>query len=564
MSSGSVHGVDTSPSEGDDDNGGTTSGASETATAGETTGNADETTAGVPSAPGIFPPPPGLEPSAYYAVQLVDADGIEHDSFVYLNEARVVDSGGNHGADRQAGRSMSWTTFTINEPTTIRVTRLAGGSGGVLARPSHHDIAVMDMGDGVVELEVEPGQKLSLEYPDELTDCYYGFTECIEHALMIFADQTEPSPLAGYPDAMVYEVEPGTHADGLVNELGDLEGRPVVRFKPGVHDIGYWQVPNSVDHVHLDGGAYVRGAIDVVPMGPPPDPDDYQSQWADFELREDFTLTGHGVLSGSTIPWHTNKFFEFEAPDSWWRFIRLLQLSSAHVTLRDVTLVDSPYWTISFTNDDDPRTEAVMENFKIVGGWTYNNDGLPLPEGLRSRVADCFVHANDDAFKIYNSGSTVENCVVWQSENGASFQLGWFPKSIENVTVRDIDIIHSESWYHPGNNLGVVNYANAGGTGTIANLTFSELRVEGNIMRVLGLAPAGGQIIQDIQFEGLRLDQLNLDPQGEGRFNYIDTTGGADVTNVRFVDFQIGGELVLDTTAAKLSGSGLAGAVSFE
>ena len=124
-----------------------------------------------------------------------------------------------------------------------------------------------------------------------------------------------------------------------------------------------------------------------------------------------------------------------------------MQLAVADVTLEDVTIANSPHWVLTFINDDDARTQGTFDNFKMVGAWTYNNDGLPNPTGSSSYIRNAFIHADDDAFKIYNSDSRIENCVVWQSNNGAVFQFGWFPKTCSNVEVSNIDVIHFENWY---------------------------------------------------------------------------------------------------------------------
>ena len=87
-----------------------------------------------------------------------------------------------------------------------------------------------------------------------------------------------------YREADVYRPDPGTYANNaqilgisapVVSTLGNAKGRKVVVFGPGVYVIGYWKVPNNVEHIHLEGGAIVYGAIDVLPLGPAPKSDDY-------------------------------------------------------------------------------------------------------------------------------------------------------------------------------------------------------------------------------------------------------------------------------------------------
>jgi len=129
--------------------------------------------------------------------------------------------------------------------------------------------------------------------------------------------------------------------------LGDAEGKKIVVFGPGVYDIGYWKVPNNVEHIHLEGGAIVYGTIDVLPLGHEPKSDDYlQSQR--LTLRPDFRLTGHGILSGRKIPWHMTKDFDYCLDACWWKEVVMVQLAVANITVTDITIANSPQFVFTF------------------------------------------------------------------------------------------------------------------------------------------------------------------------------------------------------------------------
>ena len=324
-------------------------------------------------------------------------------------------------------------------------------------------------GERSVEFSLAPGQKVSVEFPHAIRqNCFSGpphGVPCVMEALMIFADRPSAADaLAGIAESDIAHIAPRLHAvvkpvgnlpgkSAHACTLGDAGGRRVVVFEPGVHDLGYWPVPNNVEHIHFAPGAVVFGALDVLPLGREPGALDlnqtYRDAWAKETLRKEFQLTGAGILSGAKLPWHLKKDFTYHRDDHWWQHVKLLQLAVENIIVRDVTLVDSPYWVLSFLNDTDRRSRGRFENFKMVGAWSYNNDGLPVPGG-GSLVRDAFIHANDDALKLYHSGARVENCVVWQGNNGAVFQFGWFPKTVRDVRVRDMDIIHNENWYGVG------------------------------------------------------------------------------------------------------------------
>lgn len=508
----------------------------------------------------LYPAPSGRAASDQYKVEIQDSKGNWKEAYVYLNDAR---SDGN-GSDRQKDRSFSYVTFELNQALKVRVKRKEGATGSVKIRPSRLGISTTTVNSSTVEFTLKPKQKVSVEFGNEMKKCYfYDDAQCMKDILVLFADEPADNELSSYSNSEIYYVSAGNHKSGYKSTLGNANGKSVVVFQPGVYDIGYWAVPTNIDHIHVEGGALVYGAIDVQPYGNP-DPNDYQNGWRQFNLKESFKLTGHGVISGSNIRWHLNKFGVYEQNDMWWRLIKGVQFAVENLTLKDVTIEDSPYWVMSFANDDDNRTKGTMTNFKLVGAWTYNNDGTPIPEGANSSISDCFIHANDDAFKLYNSDSSINNCVVWQSENGAVFQTGWFPKTIDNVTTSNIDVIWLENWYHPGNNLGLLNFANAGGGGTISNLNFNNIYVEGNVMRIIGLSPSNGQKFDGITFKNLIVDQMNYDSQGTGRFNYLTPSGSSSIKNVTFDNFKVAGNKVDNANEAKLETSGSVSNITFK
>jgi hypothetical protein len=129
---------------------------------------------------------------------------------------------------------------------------------------------------------------VSVEFDTATTKCYGNKVDCVRDILMIFADQKDAeSPLAGYSPNDVYRPSPGNYAPTatisgitapVVSMLGYADNKKVVVFGPGVYTIGYWEVPNSVAHIHIEGGAIVYGAINVLPQGPAPTAEDYLNQ----------------------------------------------------------------------------------------------------------------------------------------------------------------------------------------------------------------------------------------------------------------------------------------------
>lgn len=531
-------------------------------------------------APVLYPTPAGIQPSPHFEI-LVEIDGRWEPTFVNFDPARTSGS----GSGDEAGRSFSWTTFEAGRPVRVRVRRLEGDGGEVTLRPRRPGRVARSIEPGTVEFSMTPGLKISVEFEADIkTSCFTGPPHgipCVKRALAVFCDPLrDVSALADIPREEILVVEPGLHrelvplGDEAVGQtagrstLGNCEGKRVVVFSPGVHEIGYWQVPNSIDHVHLEGGAVVFGALDVIPQGREPFHDAatilrvYRDGWRQETLRPGFSLTGPGILSGARLPWHLKKDFTVTRRDDWWAHVKLVQLAAERVRVEDITLVNSPHWVLSFINDADSRTRGTFENFKMLGAWTYNNDGLPNPSGPGSHIRDAFIHADDDAFKLYNGGSTIENCVVWQANNGAVFQLGWFPKTVGGIRIRDIDVIHFENWYGVGQvNRAVFNYANAGGPGLIEDIEFHDIRIEGPVLRLFGFQATGGQVIRDLSFHRLSVPGgMGVGRLGSPGANYFI----GEITGFTFHDFTLGGTRVASPGDARFEfGTGAGGGFTF-
>ena len=516
--------------------------------------------------------PTGETASPHYEVSVIDNNGIARRSFVYFDPARQVTTPGNHGTDLQAGRSFSWTTFETDGAVKVQVVRTKGGFKTARLRPIRLGLVPTTLNPSTIEFVVSPGQKVSVEFDTAIGKCYYDNVECVRDILMIFADsKTATSPVATYSESDVYRPSPGTYATNatimgvvapVVSTLGNAKGKKVVVFGPGAYVIGYWKVPNNVEHIHLEGGAIVDGAIDVLPLGPAPKSDDYL-QWRRFKLRSDFKITGHGILSGRKIPWHMTRDFDYCLDTCWWKEVKLVQLAVANITVTDVTIANSPQFAFTFANGADPRTTGVFEGYKVVAQWSYNNDGTKIP--AQGRIKNCFVQANDDIFILNNSGTRIEDCTLWQFGNGAAFQLGWFGKNISGISVSRIDLIHSETWWGPGDNSGLLNFAKAqpgAGPGEIRDISFRDVRLEGKTLRLVGLTPHLGQKINDIRFANVSVESWRHDASSSERSNYLDANDGGSINGVAFDNVTVGGQILTQANSSTLGRLKASGDVS--
>lgn len=225
-------------------------------------------------------------------------------------------------------------------------------------------------------------------------------------------------------------------ADPLEKDVSSANDPNVVYFGPGVHEIGDGFKLRSDTILYLAGGAYVKGRIDSRDI-------------------ENITIAGRGILSGE----------DYERKTA-----HLVQLrNTRNLLIEGVTLVNSPHFNLSLRGKNH-----TVRNVKMIG-WYFSTDGVCT--GYDSLVEDCFFKVNDDAVKLYQSGMIVRDCVIWQMENGAPFQISWnMPSDNHGFHVSDIDIIRVEhQWDNPNE---AVFDAIHGGRGHMSDYVFEDIRIE--------------------------------------------------------------------------------------
>jgi polygalacturonase len=180
--------------------------------------------------------------------------------------------------------------------------------------------------------------------------------------------------------------------------------------------------------------------------------------------------TKFGSADGPVIP--------FERPG------RLITFSKCqNVLLRDVTITDSPLWTVHL----DRCNDVVVSGVRIPNPLAVpNNDGIHLTSCSNVRISDCQIFAGDDAIAITSIGDprhhqilggdplgpgnteniTVTNCVL-QSRSTA-LRVGYTGGDVKNCTFTNIIIRES--------NRGLL--VNVRDQASVENLLFSNIIIE--------------------------------------------------------------------------------------
>lgn len=134
---------------------------------------------------------------------------------------------------------------------------------------------------------------------------------------------------------------------------------------------------------------------------------------------ENIKISGgkNSIISGQGATWKTSK--DYIRRPSLIRFV-----NCKNIELTDLSLFDSPCWTIHLLNCENVK----ITNINIVSKWCGNNDGIDI-DGCRDvYVSNCTIDSGDDALVIKNTKNieckniVIENCKI--NTGWAAFKIG--------------------------------------------------------------------------------------------------------------------------------------------
>lgn len=470
--------------------------------------------------------------STFYDVRVATAAAPEtkYDSFPYMSIPRggrdkwgYADKDGAEFADA-ANLTMSWTSFLYSTDTWVEVSLRSGtisSANDVTIRPSALNLSKQMVNSTTIRVLVPyspKGYRFSVEFKGQLYSAYNdmsGYSGELNDAGVGRSIHTEPrNAMLVFAEPMVSEAEAArlvpTGASGSIyhvaqGQVDNLDSitQEIVYFAPGVYYMPWnyhAKLPAGVKWVYLAPGAYVKGAF----------------QFMDDSIGV-YKLTGFGVISGEKYvyePDTANGYMHRVASNCHGSCVKLLRLQSSdmqqYLDLQGVTFNEPPYHSFVVYGNEDTMQMRV-ENFKQVGAWYWQTDGLELY--TNGSMRDTFFHSNDDVLKIYHDNLGIENTVIWKNENGPVIQWGWSPRNMSNVTVRDTYVIHNKMyWTDVKTNTCVVNAApHWSSTGapdaatTVANLFFENLFIEGKTncaLRLYALSNTANIHIKNFSVDG--------------------------------------------------------------
>ncbi|MEK4850039.1 glycoside hydrolase family 28 protein [Paenibacillus sp. FSL H7-0756] len=225
----------------------------------------------------------------------------------------------------------------------------------------------------------------------------------------------------------------------------DCDGGGTVYIPAGTFLTGAVRLRSNIE-LHVSPGAVLSFSTD---------PADYpvvESRWEGVKQEvhmpciygaglRNVSITGSGTIDGNGEPWwekHRSRPEELEYPRP-----RLIGFDDcSRVTLRDLTLVNSPSWTVNPIN----CSNVMIDNLSILNpADSPNTDGIN-PESCRDvRISNCHIDVGDDCIAI-KAGTedtreripceniTITNCVMVHG-HGAVVLGSEMSGDIRNVTI---------------------------------------------------------------------------------------------------------------------------------
>ena len=465
--------------------------------------------------------------SDYYRVYVQDAAGQWTEAPV--RDALCSDAARYHGSiwndwdnSKRLRDTMAFSIFEhpFDGPVKVRVKKLRGSFAACQVRPSDYGIQAVQVGDNTVELTLPAYErrKVSVEFDGDRF-----------HNLFLLPYRPDPDK----PDP----------ADPNVFYYG-----------PGEHDAGRITLRSS-QTLYLDYGAMVYGEIVIA--------------------GDDCTVAGHGVLSGEKLRhWGEN----WSNGDILVNCNPYRKPERKGLTIKDVTFIDSPSWTLSVYNYDG----VTIDGINMIC-WTLNGDGVDVVSSRNVEVRNCFLRCYDDCITLkvrHNADPVSDLCDVWVHDNVCwndyargivvgieAGNVKYGTGSIHDVRIEDCIILENARSSGLDDLRGAFaigqyaspDYSWAGGTAcdirgvTARRIHFDNLSPTARCVFLMQYADMDGTCkMSDITLEDFRVSN------GLGNRNPIFTvmTHQHRIENLKVINFTVDGSRILSSTDSRVSVSG--------
>ena len=312
----------------------------------------------------------------------------------------------------------------------------------------------------------------------------------------------------------------------------------------------------SNTELHIESGAVLKGSDDINDYARFADLDtrrdvpsyvncEYAGKPANYFLfaagAENLRITGFGTIDGSEEIYYGEETPYF-IDGAWYPRTPLLFLENIkHLTVKDVTLTRSGFWTLHMVG----CTDVLVDGIRILNNLRLANcDGIDPDHCKDVRITNCHIECADDCIVLKTSGAykaygptenilirgctltstsaaikfgtesesdfkniLIDDCIITRSHRGVSLQLR-DEGNIENVQISNLIIENrrfAENYWGQGEVIAITAQERHKGLGVgkIKNVTIRDITATGeNGILLYGL--------HDDQIENLSLERIHL------------------------------------------------------
>jgi polygalacturonase len=196
------------------------------------------------------------------------------------------------------------------------------------------------------------------------------------------------------------------------------------------------------------------------------------------EDAKNISITGFGKIDGNGMNWWD--IFRNEREKLAFPRPKLISFDGCeHITIRDVTLIDSPSWTVNPIRCHD----VTIDNVSIINpADSPNTDGID-PESCKNvRISNCHIDVGDDCIAIKAGTEDTSERV-----------------SCENITITNCTMVHGHGAVVFGSEM----------SGDIRNVTISNCTFQDTDRGIRFKSRRGrGGIVEDIRIDNIVMDRV--------------------------------------------------------
>lgn len=313
-----------------------------------------------------------------------------------------------------------------------------------------------------------------------------------EKALTIFVREKEEFSLPSFYKLQV--IQPGNH-EKIISFTREYEA---IYFKKGVHNLKYSINFKSNTILYLEEGAYIYATMPDAKEKPI-----IESDWCNMprynalfhgENVNNVQIIGKGMIDLSRLNFHARLGICFDM--------------STNITIKDITLNNSPEWTVLFT-----RSSNILVDRVLLFGYRQNSDGICLTDSKDCMISNCFARSGDDLFEVKsmygNYDGLIENIQfinnnAWPDKARGFGIIAESIRDINDVTFKNCAIgFASATWMDDLGSI-VVYPAN---DGLVSNILFENMEIYNSSLYPIAIAPINESkaVIKNILFKNIKI-----------------------------------------------------------